>query len=446
MSLPPHDGDGTPPPPPAPDGSGQPPLPPEPPLTGQAPADDDTPEFAPPTAQVPPSEPAPDLPAPPAPEYSVPPAPEYTVPPAPEFAPPPAPDFAAPQTGDPAQASFPGASPEGYPAAAPLPPYAATPQDPGTQQGYPGGPASPYGSAPYGGAPYGGSPYGGAPYGGAPSGPPSPGKGLAITALVLGIVGMLGIVVALIPFFGFIALLVPLAAIVVGLIALVRKRPGKGLAITGTVLGGVALILCALTTTLTTSAVVRFAEDSGSIMQEICDDAGLTEAECEEMQQPGGVPSDEGSEPEGSGDAPVTSTGQLAADAIVVGEAFEVELDGAVVAVTIDSVDTTTEALPGDPMGGDGEYLVLDTTWEVTSGSLATLEGYYNTTLLYGEYGMPAMPVIFFDDALAAEDVQAGDVVAGLIAYDISDADAPFVLTINDEALDDVFAGEVPLP
>jgi hypothetical protein len=76
-----------------------------------------------------------------------------------------------------------------------------------------------------------------------PPQPPLPGKpmGLAIAALVVGIVAFL---VGLVPVFGAI---VGIAAVVLGILAL-RKRPSKGMAITGTVLGGLAIIASIATT------------------------------------------------------------------------------------------------------------------------------------------------------------------------------------------------------
>lgn len=64
---------------------------------------------------------------------------------------------------------------------------------------------------------------------------PNAPKGLAITALVLGIIAFV------FSWLGFFNLLVAALAVVFGIIALV-KRQSKGLALTGTILGGVGLI------------------------------------------------------------------------------------------------------------------------------------------------------------------------------------------------------------
>jgi len=59
------------------------------------------------------------------------------------------------------------------------------------------------------------------------------GKGLAVTALVLGAIG-------LIPPLG---ILLGLVAVILGIVSLATRRPGKGMALAGTVLGGIGLVL-----------------------------------------------------------------------------------------------------------------------------------------------------------------------------------------------------------
>jgi hypothetical protein len=147
-----------------------------------------------------------------------------------------------------------------------VPPYASAPS-----QGYPAGAGTPYGTDPYGTAPYGGAPYAGAP------GPRPAGKGLAITALVLGVVGFLG---ALIPFGILGAGLLLLAAIVIGIIVLVRKNPGKGMAIAGVVLGGLGLIVGIVSTIAALSLVTT---QFPGIIQEECQSQGYTPQECAEL-------------------------------------------------------------------------------------------------------------------------------------------------------------------
>lgn len=298
MSNPPNDGNGVPPVPPAqpepppPDAPGQPASP------DYTSADYTPPSYSPPQYTTPgytlpgatdtgPSEPEAVVPpAPPtgsAPEEPAPPQQEQGAPA------PPAPD--APMYLAPGAAAFPGAQQhqqqqyggpngqQGYPGSS-VPPYAAPPS-----QGYPGGPTAPYG---------------GAPYGGVPVSAPQPGKGLAITAMVLGIVGLLGFVVALIPFVGFISLLVPLAAVIIGIVALVRKSPGRPFAITGVITGALALIVCTAIAITITNLVATAANDPQGFIQEQCESAGLTAEECDALAT-GGEPA---TDPEGSGSEP----------------------------------------------------------------------------------------------------------------------------------------------
>ncbi|MCS5733103.1 DUF4190 domain-containing protein [Herbiconiux daphne] len=77
-------------------------------------------------------------------------------------------------------------------------------------------------------------------YAGPPSTPPPAGNGLAIAAVIVGGVAFIG---AFIPFLNWGVWFVALVGLVLGIIALVRKSRSKGLALTGTILSGVALIL-----------------------------------------------------------------------------------------------------------------------------------------------------------------------------------------------------------
>lgn len=116
-------------------------------------------------------------------------------------------------------------------------PYGNNPNQPGQP--------NPYGSQPdqYGNQPnqYGNQPpqYGNQQYGGQPQ---SQKKGLAIAALVLGILGLFGSLIV----FGAVLSLV---AVILGIIALVKsKQPthgGKGFAISGIVLGILGLVIAA---------------------------------------------------------------------------------------------------------------------------------------------------------------------------------------------------------
>ncbi|GAA1728288.1 hypothetical protein [Microbacterium paludicola] len=297
MSLPPNDGN-VPPVPPVP------PTPPTPAAPDYTSADYTPPAYTPPTYTPPQynapgsSEPTPEQPEataaqepaaqePATPEQpAAPQEPDATVPPAPAeptYAAPAEPTYSAP--GAPA---FPGAqapySPpapgQGYPQSS-VPPY-AQPTPPA--QGYPGAP---------GGSGGAGTPYGGVPYNGAPMAPPAPGKGLAITGLVLGILGFLG---ALIPFGIFGAGLLLLAALVIGIIVLVKKKPGKGMGLTAVILGGLGLIAgIAITVAVSSFIADQVRNAPNGILEQACDDAGLTQEECDEIY--------------GQGDGPATDPG-----------------------------------------------------------------------------------------------------------------------------------------
>ncbi|WP_327317622.1 DUF4190 domain-containing protein [Streptomyces sp. NBC_01235] len=112
------------------------------------------------------------------------------------------------------------------PFAPPQDPYAQGPYGPQGPHGYPG--PGPYPQAPYGAAPY---PVWGQGYG--PFGRPSPINGVAIAALVLGILCF-----------------IPAVGLVLGIIALVqikkRGERGKGMAVAGAILSSVGLALWVL--------------------------------------------------------------------------------------------------------------------------------------------------------------------------------------------------------
>ncbi|MBT2383458.1 DUF4190 domain-containing protein [Streptomyces sp. ISL-11] len=168
----------------------------------------------------------------------------------------------------PAQAPYAAPAVAAAPPASQVPPVPPAPTGPGTPSAYRGGPygQGTYAQAAYAQGPYGAVPYGQAPYGGpvaygprayepgsygypasAPYGPGMPGagpadeNGLGIAALVLGIVGtvlspsvVLGVVLGIL-------------AIVFGAIGRSKASGGratnKGQALTGLILGGVALVL-----------------------------------------------------------------------------------------------------------------------------------------------------------------------------------------------------------
>ena len=88
---------------------------------------------------------------------------------------------------------------------------------------------------------------------------PSQSNGFAITALVLGIVAFL------FGWAGFFNLLTAVLAVVFGIVALV-KRQSKGMAITGTALGGVGLLTSILVGLFFTAAIIEGARN-GDLQQ-----------------------------------------------------------------------------------------------------------------------------------------------------------------------------------
>lgn len=78
-----------------------------------------------------------------------------------------------------------------------------------------------------------------------------PGKGFAITSLVMGI---LAIINSFIPFLNFISYIFAILAVIFGIVGIVKKA-GKGLAIAGLVLGILSLILATAINAGTSSAI-----------------------------------------------------------------------------------------------------------------------------------------------------------------------------------------------
>lgn len=105
-------------------------------------------------------------------------------------------------------------------------------------------------------------------------------QGVAIAALVCGIVSLVCCPSACCGCFGAFNILVAIAAVVLGIIALVKKFAGKGMAIAGLVCGGIALLgmcttllLGSLGTSSLTSDVLG--EDFQDAMEELYDELGM---------------------------------------------------------------------------------------------------------------------------------------------------------------------------
>lgn len=149
-------------------------------------------------------------------------------------------------TGEPAQAPQPYGSQQPYQAQQPYEtqqPYAAH-QPYGAQQPYgtPGGdPAQ--GHSPYGNQPYGADPsqqYGGYPAYNAPA--PSTTNVLAITGFVLAVIGLLGCWIPVVNFFSAVLALAGLVLGIVGLLQVKKGKSGKGLALSAIVVGALAIV------------------------------------------------------------------------------------------------------------------------------------------------------------------------------------------------------------
>ncbi|ABY25041.1 hypothetical protein RSal33209_3329 [Renibacterium salmoninarum ATCC 33209] len=123
------------------------------------------------------------------------------------------------------------------------------PADPTPEQPTPGQPGGqpPVGDQPqFAGQQYPGQPQYQQPYGG--QFPPSaPGKGLGITALVLGIVAF---VLAFLPIINFVSYPLAIAAIILGIIGFAKKGASKVMPIVGGVLGVLALIIAIIVTVI----------------------------------------------------------------------------------------------------------------------------------------------------------------------------------------------------
>jgi hypothetical protein len=173
--------------------------------------------------QVPPIPPAPGAPeVPPAPQAPA--APQAPV--APEAASAPVPP-AVPPVADAAPAA--PANPYAQPAQNP---YAAQPQQPNpyaAQQpnAYTGAPTAPA-------------------YAAAPAAPSRLNVMGLISLIAGGLAFLLGVTVGWIPFVGFAFVFIALVGVVLGIIGLLAKNKGKGLAIAGTIVSGIALLLTAI--------------------------------------------------------------------------------------------------------------------------------------------------------------------------------------------------------
>lgn len=180
--------------------------------------------------QVPPIPPAPGAEVPP-----VPPAPAAEVPPA-------APAAPVPPVADPAAPANPYAQAPANPYAQPAQnPYAAQPQ--AAQNPYAAQQQNPYAAQqpnPYG------APAATPVYAAAPAGPSRFNVFGLISLIAGGVAFLFGVTVGWIPYVGFAFVFIALAGLVLGIVGLIVKNKAKGLAIAGTIVSGIALLLTAV--------------------------------------------------------------------------------------------------------------------------------------------------------------------------------------------------------
>jgi hypothetical protein len=183
--------------------------------------------------QVPPIPPAPGAEAP-----SVPPAPAADAAPA------------APQIPDAAAAPVPPVAPAApaVDAAAPANPYAQAPANPYAAQQQA---QNPYAAQPQAANPYAAQQPGyGAPaapaYAAAPAGPSRFNVFGLISLIAGGVAFLFGVTVGWIPYVGFAFVLIALVGVGLGIAGLIVKNKAKGLAIAGTIVSGIALLLTAV--------------------------------------------------------------------------------------------------------------------------------------------------------------------------------------------------------
>lgn len=105
----------------------------------------------------------------------------------------------------------------------------------------------------------------------APAASAQPKSPLATSAMVIGIVA---IVCAVIPGLSLVAFLPAIAATVLGIIALATKKPRRGRALTGVILGPIALVVAIIVSIVVIFATVNTIQDAG-----VPEDSALAEAE-----------------------------------------------------------------------------------------------------------------------------------------------------------------------
>ncbi|MFJ6679994.1 DUF2510 domain-containing protein [Microbacterium sp. NPDC091382] len=278
--------------------------------------------------------------------------------------------------------------PSPAPAAPVLPPYAS------------GAPGMPPGYPPYSGGPV----------------PRPRSVGLGVTALSLGIAAF---VLGWIPFLGFV---VAIAGAVFGVIALVRRQP-KPLALTGTILSGVALVVACLATFSILSLIWSDTTDDYSYNSE---------------QDYGSDSNDAPAVPELEPYAPATGPGSLT-DPLPLPYVHETgsrtEYSAEVRIVDEDATDEVRSWNSLNPAASDGyRYVLVEmTVASLDPDGLPAAFPTYDLSLATDDGGVyPYSFVVAPDDSTLLRDagtIAEGDTATGLVAYLVPDDATDFLLT-----------------
>ncbi|MFB2597302.1 DUF4190 domain-containing protein [Herbiconiux sp. P17] len=332
---------------------------------------------------VPPVPPQPEQPArPPVPPVPpVPPAPTPDATPTVAYPPvPPVPPASPPPAGGPgSDAPPPSQAPPAY---VPPPAYASVP--PGQV------PPGQYGQPPQ----YGGPP---------PVAPASGVNGLAIASIIVGGVAFIG---AFIPFLNYAVWFVALVGLVLGIIALVRKGKSKGLAIGGTILSGVALILSivlAIVYTFGFIGAVNEAIDEGL--------ATITPIPVDPLPSDDPFATDEPDDSTDGGDLGDVIAAQFG-QVVTYDDGMEI------------SVSEPTPFTPsGNAVGGD-QAVNLQFTVTIVNGTAADYQPFSFSTVTSG--GVDASLIIDPDNGIEGlppvDTIPAGQTVTYVEAYSVADA------------------------
>jgi len=177
-----------------------------------------------------------------------------------------------------------------------------------------------------------------------PASTPGPrrGKGLAIAALVVGIVAFLG---AFIPFVNYVVFVPAVVAIVLGVIALVRRSAGRPMAWTGLVLGAVGLVLSIVLAVVYTNALVAAVDESTASAPSATTAAPPTVADDQVSPAPSASPS-------AAPAAPSNATGATADDPLPIGTSVIGSAQGTPewkVSIGAPTLDATAAVLAANP-------------------------------------------------------------------------------------------------